>query len=266
MAQPDPQGHGKLIRIRPYRPSDSEQIRRLFEAATLHGPMQVALDSQFWGPTACVSYCTLLLGLSLATFTTNLRIRCIGVALCIAGCALFATMRYIFSSKVTGGINDALNGNLKDIGKTFGMKPVVIHNGERTGEYVPSGTSGFWVAEAYASEKDLEVGDSETEIIGSVGLDANKNSDETSADLCRVMVSSDYRRRGIAASLIKTALRHAQNHGVTSVVLSTTMFQPAAIAVYEKLGWVLQRKMGVRILLDRVWILYYSLDLSPVKV
>ena len=27
------QGHAKLIRIRPYRPSDSEQVRKLFMAA-----------------------------------------------------------------------------------------------------------------------------------------------------------------------------------------------------------------------------------------
>ena len=48
------------------------------------------------------------------------------------------------------------------------MKPVVGSNGERTGEYVPSGKTGFWVAEAY--EKDSEIDDSRTEIIGSIGL------------------------------------------------------------------------------------------------
>lgn len=80
-----------------------------------------------------------------------------------------------------------------------------------------------------------------------------------------MIVSPDYRRRGIAVSLIKTGLHHTQNHGVTSVVLSTTMFQPAAIAMYEKFGWVRQRKVGIRLVLDRLWVFYYSLELATVK-
>lgn len=81
-----------------------------------------------------------------------------------------------------------------------------------------------------------------------------------------MVVSPDYRRRGIAESLIKTALHHAQDHGITSVILSTTMFQPAAVAMYEKFGWVIQRKVSFRLLLDRVWVFYYSLDLTTVKI
>jgi len=81
-----------------------------------------------------------------------------------------------------------------------------------------------------------------------------------------MVVSSHYRRRGIAISLIKTALHHAQHHGVTSVVLSTSMLQPAAIAMYERIGWVRQKKFGVWIMLDRLWIFYYTLDLRTVKL
>ena len=81
-----------------------------------------------------------------------------------------------------------------------------------------------------------------------------------------MVVSQDYRGRGIAKSLIKTSLHHAQSHGVKSVVLYTTVFQPAAIGLYEKSGWVLQKKISVRFPLDKLWILCYSLDLSVVKV
>lgn len=35
--QPDLQGHGKLIRIRPYRPSDSAQVDELFTEGIVHG-------------------------------------------------------------------------------------------------------------------------------------------------------------------------------------------------------------------------------------
>jgi len=121
-------------------------------------------DGQLRGPTACLSYCALVLGLLLATFLTTPRIRYIGIALTIVGCALFASLRYTFSYAASGFIAEALNGDLKNIGKTFGVKPVVGENGEKTGEYVPSGSSGFWVAEVY--EKGSEM----TEIIGSIGL------------------------------------------------------------------------------------------------
>ena len=81
-----------------------------------------------------------------------------------------------------------------------------------------------------------------------------------------MVVSSDYRRRRVAVSIVRTALRHAQDRGITSVVLSTTIFQPAAIAMYEKFGWVLQRKLAIRLLLDTLLISYYSLDLATVKI
>jgi ribosomal protein S18 acetylase RimI-like enzyme len=81
-----------------------------------------------------------------------------------------------------------------------------------------------------------------------------------------MVVSPNYRRRGIALSLIKTALHHAKNRGVISVVLSTTMLHSAAVAMYEKFGWVLQKKIGLWIVLDRVWVVFYSLDLTTVNV
>ena len=81
-----------------------------------------------------------------------------------------------------------------------------------------------------------------------------------------MVVSPKYRRRGIAVSLIKTVLQHARHQDITSIVLVTTVFQPAAIAMYEKFGWVREKNLGRRILLDKVWIFFYSLDLATVKV
>ena len=120
------------------------------------------------GPTTRVSYCTAVVGLVLTIFPTNPRIRYIGITLSVAGCALFASFRYTFSYSISEMMKPILDDNFKDIGKTFGMKPIVSDRGEKTGEYVPSGKSGFWVAEAY--EEGSEVGDFRAEIIGSVGL------------------------------------------------------------------------------------------------
>ena len=130
--------------------------------------LQRAYDAQWRGPTACVSYCTFFLGLVLATFQTSSRTHYIGVALCIAGCAIFTALHFTLSYNFSCYTKLALDGDLKDIAKTFCMKPVVSSNGERTGEYVPSGKTGFWVAEAY--EEDSEIDDSWTEVIGSIGL------------------------------------------------------------------------------------------------
>ena len=130
--------------------------------------MQGAYDTQLRGTTACASYGTFVLGLVLSTFQTNPRIRLTGVALCVAGCALIAALRFIVFYKVSHNTKRVLNSDLKDITKAYGMKPVVDYNGERTGEYVTSGKSGFWVAEAY--EKNSEIGDCRTEVIGTVGL------------------------------------------------------------------------------------------------
>ena len=130
--------------------------------------MRVAYDTQLRGTTACASYCTFVLGLVLSTFQTSPRMRLAGVALCVAGCALLVALRFILSYKVSQNTKRVLNSDLKDIAKVYGMKPVVGSNGERTGEYVPSGKSGFWVAEAY--ETASEIGDCRTEVIGSVGL------------------------------------------------------------------------------------------------
>ena len=130
--------------------------------------MQVAYDTQLRGTTACTSYCAFVLGLALSTLQTSPRIRYMGVALCIAGCALFAALCFTLFCTFSQFAKQVLNGDLKDIAKAYGMKPVVGNNGKETGEYVPGGKSGFWVAEAY--EKCSEIGDSGTEIIGSVGL------------------------------------------------------------------------------------------------
>lgn len=81
-----------------------------------------------------------------------------------------------------------------------------------------------------------------------------------------MVVLPDYRRCGIAKSLVKTALNHAQNHGVTSIVLYTSIFQLPAVAMYEKYGWVRQNEVGIMILLDRVSVFFYCLDLATAKI
>ena len=152
--------------------------------------------AQWKGPTACVSYCSLGLGILLATFPTSPRMRFIGIALCISGCALLVVLRYIFSYMMSDVTKQALNGDFKDIGKTFGMDPV--DNGEKTEEYAPSGSSGFCVAEAY--QKGSEINKSRTKIVGFVGIgilnDSKVITSRTRPNLIRI-------QSRIVATLIK---------------------------------------------------------------
>ena len=130
--------------------------------------VQLMYKAGWKGPTTRVSYCIAVLGLVLTIFATNPRIRYIGITLFVASCALFAGFRYTFWYSISEMMKPILNDNLKDIGETFRMKPIISDRGRKTGEYVPSGKSGFWVAEAYEESSDID--DPRTEVIGCVGL------------------------------------------------------------------------------------------------
>jgi len=58
-----------------------------------------------------------------------------------------------------------------------------------------------------------------------------------SAELLRVSVSPEFRRKGVARMLVKTAANWSKQHGYKTLQLQTTNRQPAAIALYESEGF-----------------------------
>ncbi len=58
------------------------------------------------------------------------------------------------------------------------------------------------------------------------------------ATLCRLVVSSEFRRKGVARLLSLRAEQWAQKQGFEIIRLETTELHPPAIALYESLGYV----------------------------
>jgi ribosomal protein S18 acetylase RimI-like enzyme len=52
-----------------------------------------------------------------------------------------------------------------------------------------------------------------------------------------MIISPDYRRKGIAGLLIQTMLEHARKHKLEVIRLGTSEHQTAARAMYQKYGW-----------------------------
>ena len=99
------------------------------------------------------------------------------------------------------------------------------------------GQSGFWIAE--------DRGD----LIGMIGV--QRASDHT-AEIRRLRVREDYRRRGVGSMLLKEALEFCRRLGYLKVVLDVRIERGPAISMLEKFGFKLTRTREVngRKLLD----------------
>lgn len=55
--------------------------------------------------------------------------------------------------------------------------------------------------------------------------------------LADLFVSQAARRTGVASELLRSAMRHAREHGATGMFLETAVDNVAAQAAYERAGW-----------------------------
>ena len=76
-------------------------------------------------------------------------------------------------------------------------------------------------------------------VIGYIG--SQSSFDET--DVMNVAVHPDFRRKGIAESLIDTLIQELKNRGSHALMLEVRASNAPAIALYEKLGF---RQVGLR--------------------
>ena len=72
------------------------------------------------------------------------------------------------------------------------------------------------------------------QVVGYIG--SQSSYDET--DVMNVAVHPDWRRRGIAESLIENLIRELKNRGSHALLLEVRASNAPAIALYEKLGFV----------------------------
>jgi ribosomal protein S18 acetylase RimI-like enzyme len=84
------------------------------------------------------------------------------------------------------------------------------------------GGSGFWVA---------RLGD---EVVGMVGV---QRTSENSAEIRRLRVCDQFRRRGVGTLLMEQALTFCQRHGYLKIVLDVRIERAPAIALFEKFGF-----------------------------
>ena len=97
------------------------------------------------------------------------------------------------------------------------------------------------IAEAYFSDEGqsaLWVADYDESVIGMIGV--QKTSDH-GAEIRRLRVRSDYRRKGVGAKLMEQALTFCRHHGYLKVTLDVRIERGPAIALFEKFGFQLNR-------------------------
>ena len=88
------------------------------------------------------------------------------------------------------------------------------------------GESAFWVA------------DTDSTVIGMIGV---QNTSEGEAEIRRLRVREDFRRRGVGAKLMEQALTFCRHHGYLKVTLDVRIERGPAIALFEKFGFQLTR-------------------------
>ncbi|XP_040593271.1 N-acetyltransferase family 8 member 3-like [Mesocricetus auratus] len=93
--------------------------------------------------------------------------------------------------------------------------------------YLSSCDSCFWVAE------------SRGQIVGMVAALPVEDPflQKKQLRLCHLSVSLEHRREGIGKAMVRTVLQFAQDRGFSEVVLSTSMLQYAALALYQGIGF-----------------------------
>ncbi|KAM5227844.1 putative N-acetyltransferase CML1 [Ctenodactylus gundi] len=93
--------------------------------------------------------------------------------------------------------------------------------------YMSTRGSCFWVAESGG------------DVVGTVGALAVESPPlgKKQVELFHLSVSMKHRGEGIAKALVRTVLQFAREQGYNEVVLSTSILQHSALAVYQKMGF-----------------------------
>ncbi len=88
------------------------------------------------------------------------------------------------------------------------------------------GASGFWVAKHGGTV---------------IGMIAVQQTADDAAEVRRLRVRDEYRRRGVGTLLMKQALSFCQRQGYLKVILDVRIERGPAIALFEKFGFLLAR-------------------------
>ena len=98
------------------------------------------------------------------------------------------------------------------------------------GYFNDEGSSAFWVA----IHKD--------KVIGMIGV---QKTADNSAEIRRLRVRKDHRRRGVGTRLLECALNCCREHGYLKIVLDVRIERGPAITMFEKFGFILSRSREI---------------------
>jgi ribosomal protein S18 acetylase RimI-like enzyme len=90
--------------------------------------------------------------------------------------------------------------------------------------YIKNTGNHFWVAE-----------NTKGEVVGMIGV---QHYEEGKAQIRRLRVAKDHRRRGIGSALLETALAFCQSKQYIKIMLDTFMEREPAIALFRKFNFV----------------------------
>jgi ribosomal protein S18 acetylase RimI-like enzyme len=107
----------------------------------------------------------------------------------------------------------------------------------------------FWVAETIDAKSEAP-----PRIVGMIGV---QHHEEGAAEIRRLRVAQDVRRRGVGSRLIETALRWCNEHNYLKVTLDTFMEREPAIKLFEKFQFRHSRTRDV----NGKELLYFYLDI-----
>ncbi|KAG6827310.1 hypothetical protein H0H92_012358, partial [Tricholoma furcatifolium] len=201
-------------------------------------PRRLALQLSLMKPINQIAYLfAQVAGLSMVLGSKSHIIKILGSLVSSGALASVCAYRYLLS-KVFHDMNDkGFREDLADIATYYCMVPAQTESED----LVPSSDNGFWVA-----EHDLPEGGAE--IVGCVALDSTKVKDGVPfAEVRRMLVSPYHRRKGIASRLLNTLLAHARDRNISTLHLSTTEYQKAAINAYRTSGWTESARIPVRV-------------------
>ncbi|NOG52817.1 MAG: GNAT family N-acetyltransferase [Planctomycetes bacterium] len=113
------------------------------------------------------------------------------------------------------------------------------------------GWSHFWVAELCETPA--------SQIIGMVGI---QQADEHTAEIRRLRVHPEHRQRGVGARLMEVVLAFCREKGYLKVVLDTRVERAAAVALFRRFGFQLNRQRDVKgkVVLDFYLDLYRQVE------
>ena len=129
------------------------------------------------------------------------------------------TVRALFAQ---GQLDWAQGTDLEDEARSYIQRSLAADLSDIPANYLHRPRSHFWVAELAG------------EVKGTVGV---QEIDREEAELRRMSVAGDSRRRGIGARLLATVEDFCRQQGYSRVGLSTVVHLAAAMSMYQQYGY-----------------------------